>query len=104
MSPLGALIQVLEVGEELSIVSAEKKWSDADLKCSIGRKKEVSYPRRGRSGGGAPEEPSPAHLLFAICLEKEKETGVFWLEKEEGKVDYSRWRSYSADGIIDSPR
>ena len=40
---LGALIQVLEVGEELSIVSAEKKkWSDADLKSGIGRKREAS--------------------------------------------------------------
>jgi len=53
--PLGALIQVLEVGGELGIsVSIEKrKWSDADLKCSISRKREASYPRRGRSGRGA---------------------------------------------------
>jgi hypothetical protein len=38
--PLGALIQVLEVGRELnSGVSAEmKEWSDADLRCSIDKK------------------------------------------------------------------
>ena len=66
--PLGALIQVLEVGGELGVgISTEKrKWSDADLKCNISRRREASYPKRGWSGGGAPEEPSPARLLLAI--------------------------------------
>ena len=77
--PLGALIQVLEVGGELGVgVPTEiRKWSDACLKCSISREREASYPRREWSGGGVPEEPSPAHLMLAICLKEEKETGVF---------------------------
>ena len=77
--PLGALIQVLEVGGELGVgVPTEiRKWSDACLKCSISREREASYPRRGRSGGGVPEEPSPARLLLAICSEEERKAGVF---------------------------
>ena len=65
---------------ELSIdVSADKrKCSDADLKCSISRKREVSYPSRGRSGGGAPEEPSPVRLLLAIGLGGRKKGWGFW--------------------------
>ena len=75
--PLGALIQVLEVGRELnSGVSAEmKEWSDADLRCDIGGKV-ISYPRRGRSGGGAPEDPSPTHLLLGICSGEREEARV----------------------------
>ena len=40
--PLGALIQVLEVGREIGVaVSAEmRKWSDADLRCSIDKEEE----------------------------------------------------------------
>ena len=77
--PLGALIQVLEVGRELGVgIPTEiMKWSDADLKCSISREREVSYPRRGRSGGGVSGEPSPARLLLAICSEDERKAGVF---------------------------
>ena len=77
--PLGALVQGLEVVEELGIgIPTEiKNWLDADLKCGIGRKREASYPRWGRSGGGAPEEPSPARLLLAICLKEEGKTRIF---------------------------
>ena len=72
---MGALIQILEVGGELGIgVSAEmRKWSDADLKNSIGKRKK----RLIRDGDGAPEEPSPARLLLAICSKEEGKAGVF---------------------------
>ena len=77
--PLGPLVQVLEVGGELGVgVPTEiKKWLDADLKCSISREREVSYPRWGRSGGGALVEPSPARLLLAIYSEEERKAEVF---------------------------
>jgi hypothetical protein len=77
--PLGTLVLVLEVGGELGVgVPIEiGKWSDADLKCNISKEREVSYPRRRRSGGGALEEPSPVHLLLAICSEEERKAGVF---------------------------
>ena len=72
---LGALIQVLEVGGELDGgVSAEmRKWSEEDLRCSIHKKRK--HLTRGEDG--APEEPSPARLLLAICLEKGREARVF---------------------------
>ena len=36
---------------------------------------------------------------------KEKKVGVFGrLEEEEGKERYGRWRNYSADGVIYSPK
>ena len=56
--PLGALVQVFEVGGELGVgVPTEIwKWSNADLKCSISREREASYPGWGWSGRGAPEE------------------------------------------------
>ena len=81
--PLGTFVQVLEVGGELGVgVSTEKrKWSDADLKCGISREREASYPRRGRSGGGAPEEPSLARLLLAIYSGEEGKAGVFGGDK-----------------------
>ena len=48
--PLGALIQVLEVGGELDVnVSAEmRRWSDTDLRCSIGE--EENHLTRGEDG------------------------------------------------------
>ena len=49
------------------------------------QEKEASYPRQGRSGGGAPEEPSPGRLLLAICSEEGEEARIFELEEEEGK-------------------
>jgi len=65
----------------------------------------MCYPRPGRSSGEAPEEPSPARLLLAICSEKGGEARVFGeLEEEEGKESSGRWRNYSADGVIYSPR
>ena len=86
--PLGALIQVLEVGGKLSVgIPAEiRRWLDADLKCGIGREKETSYPRCGQSGGGASEEPSPTCLLLAICSEEGEEARVFGdLKKKKAK-------------------
>ena len=45
----------------------------------------MCYPRPGRSSGEAPEEPSPARLLLAICSEEGEEARVFGeLEEEEG--------------------
>ena len=38
----------------------------------------MTYPRRGQSGGGASEEPSPMRLLLDICLEEGEEARVFW--------------------------
>jgi hypothetical protein len=77
--PLGALVQVLDVGGKLGVgAPAEiRRWSDADLKYGIGREREASYQRRGWSGEGASEEPSPARLLLAICSEEERKAGVF---------------------------
>ena len=44
------------------------------------------YPRRGRSGGGASEEPSPMCLLLSICLERGEEARVFGsLRKKKAK-------------------
>ena len=45
--PLGALIQVLEIGGKLGfgIPTEIRRWSDADLKCGNGREREASYPR-----------------------------------------------------------
>ena len=53
-------------------------------------KKTMSYPRRGQSGGGAAEEPSPMRLLLAICLEEGEEARVFGLEEGEGKESFGR--------------
>jgi len=104
---LGALIPVLEVGGELNGgVSAEiRKWSDGDLRCSIDRKDECLTP----SGDGAAEErrriPSPARLLLAICSEEGGKARVFGVLKEgEGKGSSGRWRNYSADELIYSPK
>ena len=52
----------------------QKQIRDAALT----QKKTMTYPRRGRSGGGASEEPSPMHLLLPICLEEAEEARVFW--------------------------
>ena len=49
-------------------------------------KRTVSYPKRGRDGGGVSEEPLPMHLLLAICSGEGEEARVFLrLEEEEGK-------------------
>ena len=100
---LGTLVQGLEVGRKLNGgVSAEmRKRTDGDLRCSIDRERWMSYPRRGWSGGGAPEDPSPARLLLAICSEEGGKARVFGgLEEGEGKGSFGRWRNYSADGVI----
>ena len=51
-----------------------REWSDTGLKCGIG--KEEEHLTRDE-GGGAPEKPSLARLLLAICLEKGREAMVF---------------------------
>ena len=56
----------------------------------LAEKKTRSYPRQGRSGGGASEEPSPMRLLLAICLEEGEEAIVFGLEEREGKESFGR--------------
>ena len=46
----------------------------------------MSYSRRGQSGGGAPEDRSPARLLLAICSDGREEARVFWgLRKKKAK-------------------
>jgi len=81
------LVQGLEVGGELDGgISAEIR-SDGDLRCDIGGKV-ISYPRRGRSGGGAPEDPSPTHLLLAICSGEREEARVLgaWGSRRQRKL------------------
>src|SRR6185295_17555123 len=48
---------------------------------ALPEKKTMTYPRWGRSGGGASEEPSPMCLLLAICLEKGEDARIFWAGK-----------------------
>ena len=62
---MGALIRILEVGGELGIgVSAEmRKWSDADLKNSIGKRKK----RLIQDGDGAAEERRRSPNQHACC-------------------------------------
>ena len=44
------------------------------------------YSRRGQSGGGASEEPSPARLLLAICFGEGEEARIFWgLRRKKAK-------------------
>ena len=100
---LGALIQILEVGGELGIgVSAEmRKWSDADLKNSIGKRKK----RLIRDGDGAAEERWRSPRRRACCWpsarrKKERLGFLEELKEEEGKGSSGRWRNYSADGVI----
>ena len=46
----------------------------------------MSYSRRGRSGGGALEDPSPARLLLAIFSDGREEARVFLgLRKKKAK-------------------
>ena len=72
---------------------------------ALPEKKTMTYPRRGRSGGGASEEPSPMRLLLAICLEEGEEARVFWAGRR--RRQRKLWpvkRIYSADGVIYNPR
>ena len=55
---------------------------------TLTEKKTMFYPRRGRSGGGVSEEPSPMRLLFAIYFEEGEEARVFGLEEGEGKESF----------------
>ena len=57
---------------------------------TLTEKKTMSYPRRGRSGGEASEEPLPMRLLLAIFLEEGEETRVLGLEEGEGKESFGR--------------
>ena len=102
---LGALIQILEVGGELGVgVSAEmRRWSDADLKCSIGEKEK----RLTRGDDEAAEERRKDLRQHACCWpsvrrERERERLGFLgeFEEGEGKGSSGRWRNYSADGVI----
>ena len=67
-------------------IDGQKHIRDATL----AEKKTMSLPRRGQSGGGASEEPSPMRLLLAICLEEGEEAIVFGLEEREGKESFGR--------------
>ena len=85
---MGALIQILEVGGELGIgVSAEmRKWSDADLKNSIGKRKK----RLIQDGDGAAEEHQRNPRRHACCwpFARERKERLGFLEEpeeEEGK-------------------
>jgi len=85
--PLGTLIQVLEVGGKLgvSVSTKKRKRSDADLKSGIGGKREVSYPRRGRSAGGTFADT----LVASHLLGGRREAGVLEeLKEEECKEHY----------------
>ena len=64
--PLGALIQVLEVGREIGVdVSAKmRKWSDADLRCSIDKKEK--HLTRGEDGAAEEHRRNPRR--HACCL------------------------------------
>jgi len=104
--PLGGLIQVLEVGREIGIgVSTEmRKWSDADLRCSIDKKE--NHLTRGEDG--AAEERRRNLRRNACCwpfTRRERERLGFLGESEEGegKESSGRWRNYSADRVIYSP-
>ena len=43
-------------------------------------------------------------LVARHLLGRGKGDWGFWLEWEEGEGGYGRWRSYSADGVIYSPK
>ena len=105
--PLSALIQVLEVGQKIGVdVSVEMiSWSDADLRCSID--KEEKHLTRGEDR--AAEECRRSLCRHACCwpsARRERERLGFLGEFEEGedKESSGRWRNYSADGVIYSPK
>ena len=76
---LGGLIQILEVGGELSVgISVEmRRWLDADLKCSIGEKEK----RLTRGEDGAAVEHRKNLRRHACCWpsaqRKEERLGFF---------------------------
>ena len=91
--PLGALIQVLEVGRELGVGIPKEigKWSDVDLKYDISGEREEAYPRRGR----AAEERRKSSRRRACCwpsVRKMKERLGFLeeLKEEKGKEGSGR--------------
>ena len=63
--PLGALIQLLEVGRELNggVSTEMRKWSEADLRCSIDKKEK--HLTRGEDG--AAEERRRRPRRHACC-------------------------------------
>ena len=48
--------------------------------------------------------PHRGACCWPFARRKEKRLGFFELEEEEGKGSSGRWRNYSADGVIYSPR
>ena len=76
---LGTRVQDPEVGGS-SMAAYLQRRADGQKQirdAALIEKKTMAYPRRGRSGGGASEEPSLMRLLLAICLEEGEEARVF---------------------------
>ena len=101
---LGTLIQGLKVGEELDGgVSVEMK-SDGDLRCGIDRKDECLTRGRDEAAEERRKIPRRRACCWPFVRTEEKRLGFLGLEEEEGKGNSGRWRNYSADGVIYSPR
>ena len=102
--PLGAFVQSLEVGRELDGGVCAEMRSDRDLRCSIDKKDECLT----RGGDGAAEErrkiPRRCVCCWPFVRMGEKRLGFLGLEEGEGKGSSGRWKDYSADGVIYSPK
>ena len=91
--PLGALIQVLEIGGKLGfgIPTKIRRWSDADLRCSIDEKEE--HLTRGEDGAAEERRRNPR--WYACCWPSAwgKKEGLGFLEElkeEEGNEGSGR--------------
>ena len=94
----------LEVGGELDGGVSVEMRSDRNLSCSIDRKGE--YLTQG--GDGAAEEhrkiPHRRSCCWPFVQMEGRMLGFLGLEEEEGKRSSGRWRDYSANAVIYSPR
>ena len=103
---LGAFFQSLEVGRELDgdVFAEMKRWLEAALRCSIDKEEQ----RLTQGGDGAAEErrkiPHQRACCWPFVQMEERRLGFLGLEEEEGKGSSGRWRDYSADGVICSPK
>ena len=75
--PLGALVNVLEVGGKLNggISTEMRRWSDTDLGCSIDKKDECLT--RGEDGAAGERQRNPRRhaCCWPFAQEKEEKLG-----------------------------